>query len=105
MEQDKSIKKVNEGIGDDPSRHITASPFSHQKYLNDVTQLKQIGHVSSDKQKNSPISAGARGLSKMHDFAFKRPNQMMKGNHGVWRQNTLEDIKVILTRIDSLNNK
>ena len=105
MEQDKSIKKVNEGIGDDPSRHITASPFSHQKYLNDVTQLKQIGHVSSDKQKNSPISSGARGLSKMHDFAFKRPNQMMKGNHGVWRQNTLEDIKVILTRIDSLNNK
>tara|TARA_B100000927_G_C16198005_1_gene362304 strand:- start:239 stop:553 length:315 start_codon:yes stop_codon:yes gene_type:complete len=103
MEQDKSIKKVNEGIGDDTSRHTLASPFSHHKYLNDVTKLKHIGHVSSDKQKNSPLSAGARGLGRMHDFAFKRPNQMMKGNQGKWRQNTLEDIKVILTRLDTLN--
>ena len=105
MEQDKSIKKVNEGLGDDPSRHTTASPFSHQKYLNDVTKLVHTGHVSSDKQKNSPISAGARGLSKIHDFAFNRPIQMMKGNHGVWRQNALEDIKVILTQIDSITKK
>ncbi len=56
MEQDKSIKKVNEGIGDDPSRHITASPFSHQKYLNDVTQLKQPVHVNTNTD-TTPINS------------------------------------------------
>ncbi|SVB99901.1 uncharacterized protein METZ01_LOCUS252755 [marine metagenome] len=102
MEQDKSIKTIKEDILDDrPDRYSTASPFSPQKYLNDVTRLKQIGHVSSDKQKTSPLSAGARGLGRVHDFAFKKPNQMMKANNN-WRQNTLEDIKVILTKIDTI---
>jgi len=102
MGQDKSIKTIKEDILDDnPDRYSTASPFSPQKYLNDLTRLKQIGHVSSDKQKTSPLSAGARGLGRVHDFAFKKPNQIMKGN-GAWRQNTLEDIKVILTKIDTI---
>ena len=102
MEQDKSIKTIKEDVLDDrPDRYSTASPFSHDKYLNDLTRLKHIGHVSSDKQKNSPLSAGARGLGRVHDFAFKKPNELMKGN-GTWRQNALEDIKVILTKIDNI---
>ena len=74
------------------------SPFSHKKYIDDITKLRHIGHVDSDKQKNSPISAGARGLARTHDFAFNKPTQMMRYN-----QNATEDIKNILKTIDTLN--
>ncbi len=94
------MKTINEGIGDDnqSTRYSTASPFSHKKYIDDITKLKHIGHVDSDKQKNSPISAGARGLARTHDFAFNKPTQMMRYN-----QNATEDIKNILKTIDTLN--
>ena len=73
------------------------------KSQNDVTKLKQVGPIYSSVQKDSPKSAGARGLNKIHDFAFKKPNDMMKKNEQEgWRQNTLEDIKVVLTKIDSI---
>ena len=73
------------------------------KSQNDVTKLKQVGHIDSSVQKDSPKSAGARGLNKMHDIAFKKPNDIMKKNEQEgWRQNTLEDIKVVLTKIDSI---
>ena len=53
--------------------------------------------MNSDKQKQSPMSAGSRGLHKVHKFIDDTKNK--------WQQNTLEDIKVILTKIDTINNQ
>ena len=101
------MKTIKEGIGDEnqQTKVITATPFSHKKYIDDITKLAHTGHVSSDKQKNNPLSAGARGLAQIHDFAFSKPNQLMKANEQKWRVDTLEDIKITLSRIDSINKK
>ena len=82
---------------DRPDRYTLEPQRSYDKYLNDVTRLRQTGVVDSDKQKQSPMSAGSRGLHKVHKFIDDTKNK--------WQQNTLEDIKVILTKIDTINNQ
>ena len=42
--------------------------FSYKQYVNDKQQLKQTGTVDASIQKQSPKSAGARGLQKVHEF-------------------------------------
>lgn len=42
--------------------------FSYKQYVNDKQSLKQTGTVDADIQKQSPKSAGARGLQKTHQF-------------------------------------
>ena len=79
---------------------MSGSQFSYQKYLDDVTRLTQRGHVDSDEQKQSPNSAGSRGLRKTDDFT-KAPNQMMKAN--MTESFSFENIKDIISRIDGLN--
>ena len=82
---------------DRPDRYTLAPQHSYEKYLNDVTRLKQTGVIDSDKQKQSPRSAGSRGLHKVHKFIDDTKNK--------WQQNTLEDIRVILTKIDTINKQ
>ena len=79
---------------------MSGSQFSYQKYLDDVTRLTQRGHVDSDEQKQSPNSAGSRGLRKTDDFT-KAPNQMMKAN--MTEGFSFENMKDIISRIDGLN--
>jgi hypothetical protein len=79
---------------------MSGSQFSYQKYLDDVTRLTQRGHVDSDEQKQSPNSAGSRGLRKTDDFT-KAPNQMMKAN--MTESFSFENMKDIIRRIDGLN--
>ena len=79
---------------------MSGSQFSYQKYLDDVTRLTQRGHVDSDEQKQSPNSAGSRGLRKTDDFT-KAPNQMMKAN--MTESFSFENMKDIISRIDGLN--
>ena len=50
--------------------------FSFKQYLNNVQKLKDRGTIDADIQKNSPRSAGSRGLRKTHDF-IKSKVQMM----------------------------
>lgn len=42
--------------------------FSYKQYVDDKQSLKQTGTVDADIQKQSPKSAGARGLQKTHQF-------------------------------------
>ena len=79
---------------------MSGSQFSYKKYLDDVTRLTQRGHVDSDEQKQSPNSAGSRGLRKTDDFT-KAPNQMMKAN--MTESFSFENMKDIISRIDGLN--
>ncbi len=79
---------------------MSGSQFSYQKYLDDVTRLTQRGHVDSDEQKQSPNSAGSRGLRKTDDFT-KAPNQMMKAN--MTESFSFENMRDIISRIDGLN--
>ena len=54
-------------------------PYNYQKYIDDVTKMRQRGAISTGEQIASPSSAGSRGLAKTTDFT-NSPNQMMKGN-------------------------
>ena len=47
---------------------LNTPTFSYKQYVNDKQQLKQTGTVDANIQKQSPKSAGARGLQKVHEF-------------------------------------
>ena len=51
-------------------------PWNFKQYYQNLSQLKQRGHVSSGEQAQSPVSAGSRGLANIENFADK-PVQMM----------------------------
>ena len=59
---------------------MSTIPYDYRKYLDDVTKMRQRGHISSGEQIASPSSAGSRGLAKVDNF-IKSPNQIMKDNH------------------------
>lgn len=71
--------------------------FSFKQYINDKQQLTQAGTVDAGIQAKSPRSAGARGLQKTHSFT-KEPVHMMGESI------TMEDIKVLITKIDVLQS-
>jgi hypothetical protein len=50
--------------------------FSFKQYVDDMQKLKQTGTVDAGIQKQSPRSAGSRGLAKTHQFT-KEPVHMM----------------------------
>lgn len=50
--------------------------FSYKQYVNDQQKLKQTGTVDADIQKQSPVSAGARGLKKTHEFTNTKVQMM-----------------------------
>jgi len=58
---------------------MTGIPYNYKEYLDDVTKMRQRGHIGSGEQIASPSSAGARGLVKVDNFT-KSPNQLMKDN-------------------------
>ena len=59
---------------------MTGIPYNYKEYLDDVTKMRQRGHISSGEQIASPSSAGSRGLAKLDNF-INSPNQIMKDNH------------------------
>ena len=59
---------------------MSSIPYNYKQYLDDVTKMRQRGHISSGEQIASPHSAGSRGLAKVDNF-IKSPNQIMKDNH------------------------
>ena len=59
---------------------MSTIPFNYKQYLDDVTKMRQRGHIDSGEQKASPHSAGSRGLAQTANFT-KSPNQIMKDNH------------------------
>jgi hypothetical protein len=59
---------------------MSTIPFNYKQYLDDVTKMRQRGHIDSGEQKASPHSAGSRGLAQTDNFT-KSPNQIMKDNH------------------------
>ena len=59
---------------------MSTIPFNYKQYLDDVTKIRQRGHIGSGEQIASPSSAGSRGLAKVDNFT-KSPNQIMKDNH------------------------
>ena len=73
---------------------MTGIPYNYQKYIDDVTKMRQRGHISSGEQIASPNSAGSRGLAKLDNFT-KSPNQIMKDNDKI-------DVDAELTRIKKL---
>ena len=50
--------------------------FSYKQYVNDQQKLTQTGTVDAGIQKQSPKSAGARGLQKTHEFTNTRVQMM-----------------------------
>ena len=59
---------------------MSTIPYNYKQYLDDVTKMRQRGHIDSGEQKASPHSAGSRGLAQTDNFT-KSPNQIMKDNH------------------------
>ena len=51
-------------------------PWNFKQYYQNLSHLKQRGHVSAGEQSKSPVSAGSRGLANIENFADK-PVQMM----------------------------
>ena len=74
---------------------MSTIPYDYRKYLDDVTKMRQRGHISSGEQIASPSSAGSRGLAKVDNF-IKSPNQIMKDNDKI-------DVDAELTRIKKLS--
>ena len=74
---------------------MTGIPYNYKEYLDDVTKMRQRGHISSGEQIASPSSAGSRGLAKVDNF-IKSPNQLMKDNDKI-------DVDAELTRIKKLS--
>jgi hypothetical protein len=72
--------------------------FSYRQYVDDKQKQSQTGTVDSDVQKQSPTSAGSRGLRRVHDF-IDEPVHMMGESI------TMEDIKTLITKIDILQSK
>mgnify|MGYP001261083514 FL=1 len=58
---------------------MSSIPYNYQKYIDDVTKMRQRGAISAGEQVKSPSSAGSRGLAKIEAFA-DGPNQIMKAN-------------------------
>jgi len=58
---------------------MSSIPYNYQKYIDDVTKMRQRGAISAGEQIASPSSAGSRGLAKTTDFT-NSPNQIMKNN-------------------------
>ena len=58
---------------------MSSIPYNYQKYIDDVTKIRQRGAISAGEQVKSPSSAGSRGLAKIEAFA-DGPNQIMKAN-------------------------
>ena len=58
---------------------MSSIPYNYQKYIDDVTKMRQRGAISAGEQVKSPSSAGSRGLAKIEAFA-DGPNQLMKAN-------------------------
>ena len=74
---------------------MSTIPYNYRQYLDDVTKMRQRGHISSGEQIASPSSAGSRGLAKVDNF-IKSPNQLMKDNDKI-------DVDAELTRIKKLS--
>ena len=79
---------------------MSSIPYNYNKYIDDVTKMRQRGHVDSDQQIDSPNSAGSRGLAKTTAFT-NSPNQIMKGNMN--ESFTYEDMRTLINRIDGVN--
>ena len=58
---------------------MSSIPYNYQKYIDDVTKMRQRGAISAGEQVKSPSSAGSRRLAKIEAFA-DGPNQIMKAN-------------------------
>ena len=58
---------------------MSSIPYNYQKYIDDVTKMRQRGAISAGEQVKSPNSPGSRGLAKIEAFA-DGPNQIMKAN-------------------------
>ena len=58
---------------------MSSIPYNYHQYLDDVTKMRQRGHITAGEQIKSPSSAGSRGLAKIEAFA-DGPNQIMKAN-------------------------
>ena len=71
---------------------MSTMPYNYKQYLDDVTKMRQRGHISSGEQMASPNSAGSRGLAKVDNF-IKAPNQIMKDNHITEKEPELTRIK------------
>ena len=71
---------------------MSSMPYNYKQYLDDVTKMRQRGHISSGEQMASPNSAGSRGLAKVDNF-IKSPNQIMKDTHITEEEPELTRIK------------
>ena len=71
---------------------MSTIPYNYRQYLDDVTKMRQRGHISSGEQIASPSSAGSRGLAKLDNFT-NSPNQIMKDNHITEEDPELKRIK------------
>ena len=58
---------------------MTGIPYNYQKYIDDITRMRQRGAISAGEQIKSPNSPGSRGLAKVEAFV-NGPNQIMKNN-------------------------
>ena len=71
---------------------MTGIPYNYKEYLDDVTKMRQRGHITAGEQIKSPSSAGSRGLAKVDDF-INSPNQIMKDNDIIEKDSELLRIK------------
>ena len=71
---------------------MTGIPYNYKEYLDDVTKMRQRGHITAGEQIKSPTSAGSRGLAKVDNF-INSPNQIMKNNDIEENDQELERIK------------
>ena len=74
---------------------MTDIPYNYRKYIDDVTKMRQRGHIDASQQIASPSSAGSRGLAKTTQFT-KNPTQMTLGE-------SMVEIRNIINRIDGVN--
>ena len=79
---------------------MSSIPYNYGSYIDAKVSMTNSGTVDSDKQIQSPASAGSRGLAKTTQFTNDK-TQMQLGQEAI--AESMTEIRSILNRIDGVN--
>ena len=79
---------------------MSSIPYNYGSYIDAKVAMTDNGTVDADRQKQSPSSAGSRGMAKTMQFS-KNKTQMQLGQEAI--AESMVEIRSILNRIDGVN--
>ena len=79
---------------------MSSIPYNYGSYIDAKVAMTDNGTVDADRQKQSPSSAGSRGLAKTMQFTNNK-TQMQLGQEAI--AESMVEIRSILNRIDGVN--